>query len=94
MIQIKNQKQMELFDPWASLSPKRRKILSNSWSGLFQSEILPELPVKELSSHFKNGLGRPTKELYSILGALLLQQQLDLTDEETCNQYSYNIQCG
>ncbi len=92
MIRIKNQKQMELFDPWASLSPKRRKILGNSWPGLFQSEILPELPVKELSSHFENGFGRPTKELYSILGALLLQQQLDLTDEETCNQYSYNIQ--
>jgi hypothetical protein len=83
---------MELFDPWASLSTKRRKNLDRSWPGLFQKEILQELPVRELSRHFKNGFGRPTKELYSILGALLLQQQFDLTDEETCDQFSYNIQ--
>ncbi|RLI68442.1 MAG: hypothetical protein DRP02_12595 [Candidatus Gerdarchaeota archaeon] len=37
-----------------------------------------------------DGVGRPTKELYSVLGVLVLQQIFDLTDEETCSQVAYN----
>jgi hypothetical protein len=92
MIHIKNQKQSELFDPWAFLGPKRRKLLDQSWAGLFQKELLCELPVGTVASFFTDGFGRPTKELYTALGALLLQQAHDLTDEETVNQVSFNIQ--
>ncbi len=92
MIRIKNQKQNDLFDPWSFLSPKRRELLDQSWAGLFQKELLCELPVGEVAPFFTNGFGRPTKELYTSLGALLLQQTHDLTDEETVNQLSFNIQ--
>jgi len=92
MIRIKDQKQNELFDPWSFLSPKRRKLLDQSWAGLFQKELLCELPVAEVAPFFTDGFGRPTKELYTALGALVLQQTHDLTDEETVNQLSFNIQ--
>ena len=92
MIRIKEQKQNNLFDPWSFLSPKRRKLLDQSWAGLFQKELLCELPVSEVASFFNDDFGRPTKELYTVLGALVLQQAHDLTDEETVNQLSFNIQ--
>ncbi len=92
MIRIKDHKQMELFDPWAFLSPKRRQLLDQSWAGLYREEILGELPVKEFAPYFNKGFGRPTKELYTVLSALLLQQFLDLTDEETIYQLAFNIQ--
>jgi hypothetical protein len=92
MIRIKNQKQNNLFDPWSFLSPKRRELLDQSWAGLFQKELLCELPVGKVAPFFTNGFGRPTKEMYTVLGALLLQQTHDLTDEETVNQLSFNIQ--
>lgn len=92
MIRIKNQKQMELFDPWAYLGLKRRKLLDQSWAGLFQKEILCELPVKEFVPFFDKTFGRPSKELYTVLGVLVLQQSLDLTDEETISQLAFNIQ--
>ncbi len=92
MIYIKDQKQQQLFDPWDFLSPKRRKMLDRSWPGFFRDGILPELPVDKLAPFFHNGFGRPTKELYSVLGAMILQQTLDFTDEETVEQLSYNIQ--
>ena len=92
MIRIKNQKQNDLFDPWSFLSPKRRELLDNSWAGLFKKELLCELPVGKVAPFFTNGFGRPTKEMYTVLGALLLQQTHDLTDEETVNQLSFNIQ--
>jgi len=92
MIHIKDHKQKDLFDPWAFLGPRRRKLLDQSWAGLFQKELLDELPVAEVASFFTDGFGRPTKELYTALGALLLQQAHDLTDEETVNQLAFNTQ--
>ena len=92
MISINNHKQMELFDPWDFLSPKRRQMLDQSWPGFFQKKILPELPVLEVKPFFSSDFGRPTKELYTVLGALVLQQMRDLTDEETIDQLSFNIQ--
>ncbi len=92
MILIKDHKQAELFDPWRFLSPKRRQLLDSTWPGLFKTIILPELPVSSIFPFFSHGMGRPTKELYTVLGVLFLQQSLDLTDEETCSQLAYNIQ--
>ena len=92
MIRIKDQKQNDLFDPWSFMSPKRRELLDQSWAGLFKKELLCELPVGEVAPFFNDDFGRPTKELYTVLGALVLQQTHDLTDEETVNQLSFNIQ--
>ena len=92
MIHIKDHKQGELFDPWSFLSPKRRQLLDQSWAGLFKKYILCELPVGQLAPFFAEGFGRPTKELHTVLGVLVLQQSLDLTDVETVNQLSFNIQ--
>jgi hypothetical protein len=92
MIRLKDHNQRELFDPWRFLSPKRRQLLDRSWPGLFKNEILPDLPVGKLASFFHNDFGRPTKELYAVLGILVFQQTFDLTDEETCDQFAYNIQ--
>jgi gas vesicle protein len=92
MIRIKNHRQQDLFDPWDFLSPKRRELLEQSWAALFQKELLCELPVAEVASFFDDDLGRPTKELHTVLGALLLQQVRDLTDEETVSQLAFNIE--
>ena len=92
MIRIKNHKQLEIFDPWSFMSPIRRRMLDQSWPGLFKEEILCELPVNKFKTFFHESFGRPTKELHTALGMLILQQAFDLTDEETSNQLSYNIQ--
>ena len=92
MIHIKDHNQKDLFDPWAFLGPKRRELLDQSWAGLFQKELLCELPVGKVIPFFTHGFGRPTKELYTALGALVLQQAHDLTDEETVNQVAFNTQ--
>jgi len=92
MIHIKSNKQQELFDPWHFLSPKRRKMLDDDWPGLFREHLLDELPVDRLARCFAEGMGRPTKELHTVLGALLLQQTMDLTDPATIEQLCFNIQ--
>ncbi len=92
MIKVKNPNQLNIFDPWDFLTPKRRQMLDAGWPGLFCEHILPSIPVNKVGKHFNATFGRPTKELYSMLGALILQQTFDLTDEETIQQYAFNIQ--
>jgi hypothetical protein len=61
MIQIKDHKTGYIFDPWDYLGPKRRKLMEESWAGLFRQEILNELPVTEIASAFSDMYGRPPR---------------------------------
>jgi len=90
MIHTRDHQTTYLFDPWDYLGPKRKKLLSESWAGLFREHILRELPVHKLARSFNEDLGRPTKELYTALGLLILQQMHDLTDEEAVDQLAFN----
>ncbi|MFH0985275.1 MAG: transposase [Candidatus Omnitrophota bacterium] len=92
MIHTRDHKTPYLIDPWKYLGPKRRKLLDESWAGLFREHILSALPVHKIASCYTDGFGRPTKEIYAGLGALILQQMHDLTDEETVSQFSFNLQ--
>ena len=92
MFTIKNKNQLKLFDPWDYLSPKRRKMLDESWAGLFQKNILTSLPVDKLAPYFDKYFGRSSKELHTVVGVLVLQQAFDLTDLEAVDQLAFNIQ--
>jgi len=92
MIHTKDHNQLSFIDPWEHLGPKRRKLLDESWAGIFQKEILPTLPVHEFSRHFCKNNGRSTKELSSVLGVILIQQVLDETDAATVHQFAFNQQ--
>jgi hypothetical protein len=92
MITVKDHKTLPLFDPWGFLGPKRRQLLDDSWAGLFREYILPILPVDKIAPFFNQNFGRPTKELNTVLGVLILQQTHDLTDEETIYQSAFNVQ--
>lgn len=92
MIHTKDHKSGYIFDPWDYLGPKRRKLIENSWAGIFRKEILNELPVDLIAEAFSEDFGRPTKELYTALGTLILQQMHDLTDEDTVTQLACNLQ--
>jgi hypothetical protein len=92
MLTVKNPNQLNIFDPWEFLTPKRRHMLDANWPGLFREHILPSIPVHKVAKYFNETFGRPTKELYAMAGALVLQQTLDLTDEEAVQQYAFDIQ--
>ena len=72
--------------------PKRRERLDKSWAGLFREHLLCELPVNEIAPFFADSFGRPTKELHTALGVVIPQQNHDLTNRETVDQLSFNIQ--
>ena len=91
MIHTRDHQTDYLFDPWSYLGPKRRRLMEESWAGVFREHILRELPVHKIAPYFSEGSGRPTKELYAALGSLILQQMHDLTDEETVAEFCFDI---
>ena len=91
MIHVKDHKQYDMFSPFERLGPKRLALLESSWAHLFREEILHKLPAQKLFHLYDDFKGRPTKELYAMLGIVLLQQMEDLTDEEAVHQFAFNI---
>jgi hypothetical protein len=92
MIHFKDHKTLDIFDPFAFLGPKRKRLMDTSWAKLFRDEILPGLPVDKIFKNYHWAMGRPTKELYAMLGVMILQQMHDVTDEETIHQFAFNLE--
>jgi len=91
MFRTNDPNQMSFIDPLDDFSPKRRKRLESSWAYFFRHHVLPELPVEKVYRYFSD-FGRPSKELYTSLGVLVLQQTFDISDCETLSQLSFNTQ--
>ena len=92
MHNIVNPQQTRLFDPFDSvLTEKTRKRLLDGWHGVFRHIILELMPVDAVSGHFDSAMGRPTKELYSIAGLLLIKEFKNWTNDETLESYSFNM---
>jgi len=79
-----------LWDPWHFFGEKRRQLLEKSWAGVFRRFLLEELPIEAFASRFDSGMGRPTKELYTMVGSLVLQQMLDLSDVEVTQALAFD----
>ena len=92
MHKIINPQQTRLFDPFDRvLTEKTRKRLLDSWPGVFRHVILELMPVNIISGNFDPTMGRPTKELYSIAGLLLIQEFMDWTKDEALDAYRFNM---
>ena len=95
-----NPQQNLLFDPARGMfSPLALRYMNTDWPGLFRSQLLQVMPVKELAERFDPIMGAPTKELYSMAGFIFLKEYFDLTIEEAvyhyvvdpCWQYALNV---
>lgn len=91
MYRVKDHKTLYMFEPFAHLGEKRLKRMKASWSQIFREHVLPHLPVELLREYYHDREGRPSKELYSMMGAMILQQMHDLTDEETVEEFCFNL---
>lgn len=91
MITIRDHQSRQLFDPWEYLGENRRKLLDRIWARVFRDHLLQHLPVQEVAEQFREEVGRPSKDLHVALGALILQQLHDLTDEQTVEAIALNI---
>ena len=91
MIYVKDHKQRDMFNPFAHLGAKRLALLESSWAHLFREEILHNLPAEKLFQFYDEFKGRKTKELYAMLGLVLIQQMEDCSDSDAIDNFALNL---
>ena len=91
MFTLRDRRTGELFDRRSYFGDKRRRLMEQSWAGVFRNHLLVELPVDDLCRHLDERMGRPSKDLHVVIGVLLLQQLHDLSDAETVEALAFNM---
>ena len=91
MINVKDHKQRDMFNPFAHLGVKRLALLETSWAHMFREEILHKLPVEKLFPFYDELQGRRSKELYAMLGLIIIQQMEDCTDLDAVDNFALNL---
>lgn len=84
--------QQNLFDA-TGLPPKKRTACERSWAGAFRQKALPILlrAESEFSEFYDDGNGRPNRSVALVLGALILKEANDLTDEEALDALRFDM---
>ena len=91
MIHIKDPAQINLFDLETSfLADIALKRLETSFYSVVRHVILSLLPAQKIANHFHPDTGRPTKELYSMAGLILLKEFKNWTTAEAVESYLYD----
>jgi hypothetical protein len=65
-------------------------MLEKSWAPQFRTLILDNLPMEKIRKLCCEDNGRPTKELSSVIGSLILQQMFNCSGIETCQNFLFN----
>ena len=52
------------------------------------------MPVESLPKYYRDKNGRPSKEMYSMLGLMILQQMHDLNDEKAVGDFMFDTRLG
>ena len=73
------------------LAPVALRRLQGSWQHLFREMILELMPADALASHFHEFMGRPTKELYSVAGLLLIKEFMNWTNKQAADSYMFDV---
>lgn len=93
MQRIVNPRQTRLFDPYEPvLTATNRQWLEENWPGVFRHVILELMPVETLRGHFHPDWGRPTRELYSLAGLILLMEFRNWTKEQAIEAYCFHTE--
>lgn len=75
--------QLSFSDSLYGLTPREKKALENSWAKVFADDVFPTIDEKRFSVLYSEGkASRPNTPVNVIIGALILKELFDLSDDE------------
>lgn len=74
--------QMTLTDSFLNLTERERKALKNSWAETFAEDLFPAIDEKPFMVLYSEKDSRPNTPVNVIIGALILKELFDLSDDE------------
>lgn len=83
--------QLTLNDSTFSLTARELRMLEKSWAKQFAEKIFPKIDEEKFSVLYSDKASRPNTPVNVIVGGMVLQELLDLTDEEFMDSLLFDI---
>lgn len=84
--------QMSFFDNTYFMTKRERKALEASWATIFADEIFPQIDEERFRCLYSsNDASRPNTPTNVVVGALILQQLFNLSDDEMVERLMFDI---
>lgn len=87
-----NYQQLSLSDKLLNLTDRERKALDKSWAKIFADEIFPAIDEKRFSVLYSDKASRPNTPVNIIIGALIIKELFDYSDDEIVENLMFDIQ--
>jgi hypothetical protein len=83
--------QITLDDALSSLTAREQRMLEKSWAKEFAEHIFPMIDEKPFAVLYSDKASRPNTPVNVIIGALMIKELLDLTDDEILEAMMFDI---
>lgn len=83
--------QLSIFDRSLHLTERERKCLENSWAKVFSDEIFPAIDEERFRVLYSENASRPNTPVNVIVGALIIKELFDLSDDEVVENLMLDI---
>lgn len=83
--------QLSIFDKSLYLTDRERKCLEKSWAKVFSDEIFPAIDEERFRVLYSENASRPNTPVNVIVGALIIKELFDLSDDEVVENLMLDI---
>ena len=89
---VKNDcQQITLDDSLFHLTERERRMLEKSWAKQFAERIFPLIDEEKFSVLYSDKVSRPNTPVNVIVGGMILQEMLNLSDEEFMDSLLFDV---
>ena len=89
---VKNDnQQLTLLDSTFNLTEREKRMLEKSWAKTFADKVFPAIDENIFSVLYSEKASRPNTPVNVIVGALILKEALNVTDDEIVEAMGFDI---
>ena len=89
---VKNDnQQLTVLDSTFNLTEREKRMLEKSWAKIFADKVFPAIDENIFSVLYSEKASRPNTPVNVIVGALILKEALNVTDDEIVEAMAFDI---
>lgn len=89
---VKNDnQQLTVLDSTFNLTEREKRMLEKSWAKTFADKVFPAIDENIFSVLYSEKASRPNTPVNVIVGALILKEALNVTDDEIVEAMAFDI---
>lgn len=89
---VKNDnQQLTVLDSTFNLTEREKRMLEKSWAKIFADKVFPAIDENIFSDLYSKKASRPNTPVNVIVGALILKEALNVTDDEIVEAMAFDI---